>query len=192
MLTLAEENTYRSYQTVLDTDIAALKELEAVEETIDAMNKEISQYISHILVHNNNSSNVAEINEYFLITGNAERIGDHASNIGGYVETINRLSIPFSDTARQELSEMQAITRKALQQVLRREGAPTLWLTEIAAMEQKIDDMTRAYRQQHSSRMHQGLCSEEACVLYSELLTDFERIGDHILNIAQSYAKIAG
>lgn len=191
MLTLAEENTYRSYQIVLDTDLGALKELEAVEETIDAMNKEISQYISHILVHNNNGQNVSEISEYFLITGNAERIGDHASNIGGYAETIKRLSITFSDTARTELVQMQGITRKALRLVLNREGDPTEWLSRIAAMEQQIDDMTKLYRQQHLDRMHEGKCSEEACILYSELLTDFERIGDHILNIAQAYSKIA-
>ncbi|MBO5326245.1 MAG: hypothetical protein J6A80_08455 [Lachnospiraceae bacterium] len=40
--------------------------------------------------------------------------------------------------------------------------------------------------------MSDGICSEEACVLYSELLTDFERVGDHVLNIGQSYAKIYG
>ena len=40
--------------------------------------------------------------------------------------------------------------------------------------------------------MRDGICSEEACVLYSELLTNFERVGDHALNIGQSYAKIYG
>jgi phosphate:Na+ symporter len=39
--------------------------------------------------------------------------------------------------------------------------------------------------------MKQGLCSEQGCILFPELLTDFERMGDHILNIAQSYTKIA-
>ena len=191
ILTLAEENTSRCYQIVLVTVLAALKELDSVEETIDSMNKEISQYISNILVHNNNSQNVSEISEYFLITGNAERIGDHASNIGGYTETIRRLNITFSDIAREELTQMQAVTRKAFRLVLDREGDPAEWLAKVAGMEQKIDDMTKLYRQQHLDRMHQGLCSEEACILYSELLTDFERIGDHILNIAQAYSKIA-
>ena len=50
--------------------------------------------------------------------------------------------------------------------------------------------MTKAYRDLHLERMRQGKCSEEACILYSELLTDFERIGDHILNIAQAYSRI--
>ncbi|MBO5228957.1 MAG: Na/Pi cotransporter family protein, partial [Lachnospiraceae bacterium] len=57
-------------------------------------------------------------------------------------------------------------------------------------MEQKIDDMTVTYRESHLNRMREGKCSEEACVLYSELLTDFERIGDHALNIAQAYSKM--
>lgn len=190
MLRLADENTFLSYQTVLEADLAKLRKLEETEEVIDTMNKEISQYISHILVRNHSGQSVASINEYFLITGNIERIGDHASNIGGYAETIKRLSITFSELARSELAEMQAVTRKALQLVLNREGDPADWLAEVAAIEQRIDDMTRTYRQFHLDRMHQGLCSEEACILYSELLTDFERIGDHVLNIGQSYAKI--
>ena len=143
-------------------------------------------------MHNNSDKNVSAIKEYFLITGNAERIGDHATNIAGYVQTINRLSIAFSDTARAELGQMQAITRKALQLILNREGDPTEWLAKVAAKEQEMDDMTKTYLQHHLDRMHHGLCSEEACILYSELLTDFERIGDHILNIAQAYAKIEG
>ena len=192
MLSLAKENAYRSYEAVLNTDASIMKELLNKEEIIDTMNKEISQYISHILVHNNSGENVSQIKEYFLITGNAERIGDHAANIGGYVQTIGRLSIRFSETAMEELKKMQAITDDAMQLVINRKGEASEWLAEAAAMEQKIDDMTQLYRREHLDRMHQGKCSEEACILYSELLTDFERIGDHILNIAQAYAKIEG
>ena len=56
-------------------------------------------------------------------------------------------------------------------------------------LEQQIDDMTAAYRQNQMVRLRQGSCSDEACTLYSEMLTDFERIGDHILNIGQELAK---
>ena len=56
-------------------------------------------------------------------------------------------------------------------------------------MEQKIDDMTAQFRRAQLERMREGACSDEACILYSELLTDFERIGDHALNIAQELTK---
>ncbi len=190
MITLSGENTARAYQAVLSGNAAALKQVDETEEVIDAMNRDISRYISKILVDNNSRESVADIEQYFLITGNAERIGDHATNIAGYTETIKSKSITFSEQAREELGKMRDIIGKAIGRVLTVDEDTAQWLTEIAAMEQKIDDMTRDYREQHLERMHQGKCTEEACVLYSELLTDFERIGDHILNIAQAYAKI--
>lgn len=190
MIVLARDNVKLCYQAVLNTDLEQLKQAEETEENIDALNKEISQYISKILVHNRSDENIAAIEEYFLITGNAERIGDHALNIGGYVEVIKKKSITFSEEARQELKDMQAITQKAIDYVLHPGEDMADWLSHIAAMEQQIDDMRISYREKHLQRMRDGKCSEEACVLYSELLTDFERVGDHVLNIGQSYAKI--
>ena len=60
---------------------------------------------------------------------------------------------------------------------------------QVAQLEQKIDDMTADFRRDQLTRMRDGTCSDEACILYSELLTDFERIGDHVLNIAQELTK---
>lgn len=59
----------------------------------------------------------------------------------------------------------------------------------IEKFEQKIDDMTEDYRQKQLERMQKGTCSEEGCIIYSEMLTDFERIGDHILNIGQEMGR---
>ena len=64
-------------------------------------------------------------------------------------------------------------------------------LTKIAGIEQKIDDMTEKYRNNMLVRMKESRCSEEGCILYSELLTDFERIGDHALNISQELMSMA-
>ncbi|MBO5373064.1 MAG: Na/Pi cotransporter family protein [Lachnospiraceae bacterium] len=190
MISLAGENLERCYQAVLTSDSALEKPIDETEETIDNLNKEISQYISKILVDNNSGQNVTTIEQYFLITGNVERIGDHAVNIGGYMDVIRRKSIVFSDSAKNELVEMQQLTKKAIQKLLNKEEDMTVWLSDIAAMEQQIDDMTKTYRESHLERMRKGLCTEEACVLYSELLTDFERIGDHVLNIGQAFTKI--
>ncbi len=190
MITLAGENVDRCYQAVLDSDSSAMEKINETEDTIDEMNNIISQYISKIITHNNSGQNVSDIEQFFLITGNAERIGDHALNIGGYVNTIKNKGIVFSEGARAEIAEMQEITKKAIDKVLNRDDDMAKWLSKIAAMEQKIDDMTVTYRESHLNRMREGKCSEEACVLYSELLTDFERIGDHVLNIAQAYSKM--
>lgn len=190
MISLAGQNTHQGFQTILNMDPVNLKEIESREKQIDFLNKELSLYISKILAHNNNDENITTIKESFLIIGNAERIGDHALNIAGYIDMIQEKAIVFSDNAKAELKQMQTIIQKAISKVLASTSDNVEWLSQIAAIEQEIDTMTETYREEHLNRMHQGLCSEEACIIYSELLTDFERIGDHILNIAQSYAKI--
>lgn len=192
MLKLAQNNIEQSFQMVLDTDLSPMKQVSETEDMIDALNIEISQFISRILVDNNIREDIASIEEYFLITGNAERLGDHASNISEYVPVMRNKSITFSETAHEEIQKMKDITNKVLNKILNRDTKDmTNWLSEIAAMEQQMDSMTETYRDNHLNRMCQGECSEEACILFSELLTDFERIGDHALNIAQSYAKIS-
>ena len=190
MIALAADNVKKCFNVVLHSDSTLLKEAAETEKVIDTLNRDISQYISKILVTSSNDSNVTSMEQYFLITGNTERIGDHAMNIAEYLDTIKKKNIIFSDGAKKEIEAMRDITEKAIDKVLKKDDDMAKWLSEIAAMEQQIDDMTNNYREKHLERMRNGHCTEEACVLYSELLTDFERIGDHVLNIAQARVKI--
>ena len=192
MLVLASDNLDKSFRAVLGQgDKNELAEVETVEETINGMNKEISLYIARILSFEKSDSAIADIEEYFRVTSDAERIGDHAMNIAEYTEMVREKKIEFSLEARTSIQQMRDITGKMLQMLLAAPTDAAEWLSDIAGIEQQIDDMTEMFREQQLQRMRQGLCSEEACVLYSELLTDFERVGDHALNIGQSFAKIA-
>ena len=62
---------------------------------------------------------------------------------------------------------------------------------KIACMEQRIDDMTVSFRENMYERIQSGECSDEGSILFTETLTDFERIGDHALNIANEMLNIA-
>ena len=190
MILLADENVEKCFNAVLNNDSALVKEAVDTEKVIDTLNRDISQYISKILVSSNSGANVTNFEQYFTITGNVERIGDHAINIGEYLATMKKNNIIFSEGAKKEIVAMRDITKKAIDKVMQKDDDITVWLSSIAAMEQQIDDMTKNYREHHLQRMREGRCSEEACILYSELLTDFERIGDHVLNIAQCRVRI--
>ncbi len=190
MIGFAAENLSKAYTAVIDKNAKAVSELSKTEQKIDTLNKEISQFIAKILVHNTDVRNVADIEQYFLITGNAERIGDHAMNIAGYVKTMEEKEIEFSENARNEILKMQEICAEAFKRATNPNKDKAEWIKEVVALEDEIDNMAESYRADHLQRMKEGKCSEEACILYSELLTDFERIGDHILNIAQANVKI--
>lgn len=186
MLGMARQNTEVGFQAVLERNPKLLEGAEATEEYIDYLNKEISQFISKVIVHETNERDSAAVSAYFKITGNIERVGDHAMNICEYSGMLKEKHIHFSDAARRELQEMESVCLAVLDELARETAEPMELLKNVAALEQRIDDMTGAYRQNQLDRMRSGACSDEACIIFSELLTDFERIGDHALNIAEA------
>ena len=84
---------------------------------------------------------------------------------------------------------MQDISLRAVSALFSSAAGTSPWLSKVAKLEQKIDDMTDDFRRDQLMRMREGACSDEACILFSELLTDFERLGDHVLNIAEELTK---
>ena len=190
MLRMARDNIATGFQAVLEVDTKQVAEAEEREEYLDYLNKEISQYISKVIVHETNEQDSTAISAYFKITGNIERIGDHAMNICEYTQMMHDKGIQFSSEAQAEIKQMEQVSLEAMDVLQQEIMEPTSWLTKVSALEQRIDDMTEEYRRNQLKRMRKGSCSDEACIIFSEMLTDFERIGDHALNIAQERASI--
>lgn len=188
MAKMAEENVAGSFSAVIAQSSETLPQVEEKEEYIDFLNKEIAKYISHTIAFEANERDSALISAFFKISGNLERIGDHAMNICEYTKRIEEKKISFSEQAKEEISQMKEVCSAAMKLLLPMEEMDVSALSEAAALEQKIDDLTLMFRQNQFKRMQKGVCSDEACILYSEMLTDFERIGDHILNIGQELA----
>ena len=185
MLVMARENVTKSFEAVKSGNTVLLEEVREREDYIDYLNKEISKYISKVLVTESNPDDSQYISALFKVCGNLERIGDHAMNICEYTKMIEKQGITFSREVQVELDEMQEICQEALDTLSTMKLNDEQSMSAIERIEQAIDDMTEDYRRRQLERMQRGTCSEEGCIIYSELLTDFERIGDHILNIGQ-------
>ena len=192
MLGMARQNVDLAFEAVLATDPRRLEQAEETEEYIDFLNKEICRYISDVIVNETNEKDSAAVSAYYLISGNIERIGDHAMNICEYTQLLKRKNIHFSEDARAELRKMQNVCLEAIDILETEPGVDVdRWLERVASFEQKIDDMTGEFRDSQLDRMRRGACSDEGGIIFSELLTDFERIGDHVLNIAEQRAAAA-
>jgi len=185
MLGMARENIVDGFDAVLNRDVAVLDRVEEREEYIDYLNKEISRYVSHLISIETNEEGSTAVSAFFTISGNIERIGDHADNLAGYTRMLVKRNFSFSETAQGEIRKMKDICLDAVDELLSVEAGKPECLTQVAQMEQRIDDMTDDFRRGQIERMRAGSCNQEACIIYSELLTDFERIGDHALNIAE-------
>ena len=187
MLEMAGNNVQRSIEAVLDNSEKTQNTINDTEEYVDYLNKEISYYISHAMVFDMSEKDAVTMSALFKITGNIERMGDHATNISGYANLLESKGLKLSEKARAEVSQMAATTKDAYNILLG--SKPGSVHIKMAQMEQKIDDMTEDYREHQLERLKSGVCSGDACVIYSEMLTDFERLGDHMLNIAEAAAE---
>ena len=191
MLKMAKNNVQEAFDVFASYGKEKLEVIEKREEYVDFLNKEISKYITTAVSHENTSAGGKIFNALYSVTSNVERMSDHAINIAGYSNMITKKNIHFSEKALEELTEMQAICSLLFDMLLEKPEDYVKWHEEIACMEQKIDDMTVQFRDNMYERIKAGKCSDEGSILFSEMLTDFERIGDHALNIANEMLKIA-
>ena len=191
MMKMAESNVREAFEAVTLKDKKKYELVEQREEYVDFLNKEISKYITSILPFETTKAGSQMFNSLFTITSNIERISDHSVNIAGYSNIIAEKEIAFSGHAYGELEQMQQMCAKLLDGLLEKPADYVSWHEKIACMEQKIDDMTLQYRDNMYERIHVGECSDDGSILFSEMLTDFERIGDHALNIANEMLKMA-
>lgn len=192
MLLEATRNISLSFSAVElgDTD-QVFQEITDREDEIDLTNVRLSQKISKILVLEQTPKDIDTLNRMYTILGNIERIGDHAMNLAEYAQTIEKRQLSFSGQARDEFRVMEETCGQGMELLHRAAaGDAGFTLAKVQEVEQKIDDITKQFRQNQIDRMRAGNCNVESSILYSEMLTDYERIGDHMLNIAEAYDVI--
>ena len=192
MAEMVTKNISESFTSIQKGSTAYLDSVSQREEYVDFLNKEISSYISTILTQEENSKDSPVIiSAFFKICGNLERISDHAMNICEYSKRMEEEHRSFSDMAVVEIENMKNTCLEAMSYFKTMEPFSPETLDKLAVLEQKIDNMTDNYRENQINRMKVKECAHEASILYSEMLTDFERIGDHALNIAEALATIS-
>ena len=191
MLDMAKDNVHNAFDVFAKKDDEKHADITYKEEYVDYLNKEISKYITGAVTHETTRSGSQIFNSLYKICSNIERVSDHAINIADYSGMIAEKKIVFSAQAQEEIVELQKICDKLFMVLLEKGDDVIGWHEKIACMEQKMDDVTALYRNNMFARIQAGICSDEGSVLFSEMLTDFERIGDHALNISKEMVNIS-
>ncbi len=119
------------------------------------------------------------------LTGDLERISDHAVNILEAAEELNEKKISFTDSAAADFKIISAAVNEIVDISLEafvnndRERA-----ADVEPLEQVIDKLKEDMRTGHVKRMQNGECTMETGFVWNDILTDFERVSDHCSNIA--------
>ncbi len=145
----------------------------------------IGSYLVKLSARKIGESDSALAAEYLRIIGDFERIADHSVNILESAEEMQQKGIAFSAAALQEYATMAGAVREVTALAYDSFVSGDVQAArQVEPLEQVIDDLKEKMRTRHIRRMQQGSCGIEAGFIWSDLLTNLERVSDHCSNIA--------
>ncbi len=186
---VAKKNFEISMDSLLKKDSSIIDTVEENEEVIDYLNQEITKYLVKINGLNLEDSDRVKIGSYYHVVSDIERIGDHCENICELAAMEISKNESFSETALKEINEMQNLVTSIIDnslEIFKLQKDNPKMAKIISDTEQKIDDCTKKYKENHIQRLSNGECDATIGTLFMELLTNLERIADHSTNIAFS------
>ena len=155
------------------------------EERCDHYEDIIGTYLVQLSSRTMSQCESEEATELLKTIGDFERISDHAVNVLESAEELREKGLAFSGTAQEEYGVLAGAVREILHLAIDAFAAgDSAAAAQVEPLEEVIDKLKEQMRTRHILRMQRGACSIETGFVWSDLLTDLERISDHCSNIA--------
>ena len=185
------EDAFTNYKLSLDMllsgDLSRKDEFAERENNINAANKYIVSFLIRLSLTEISELDEKKVSSFFRVVSDIERVGDYAENIVEYAQKLIEDKVEFTDSAKDEIREMDSHISNLYKYVCSVFADSDLKYTvDVEREEQETDRMNEVMQQAHIQRMADGKCSAEAGALFLQLAVNMERIGDHMHNIANS------
>lgn len=187
MAKLARDNFETSAHALINRSDKDLDKVMENEEIINYLNHHITSYLVKLNALDITDSDSDYIARVFHAINDIERVGDHAINLAEAAQHNIGEGLKFSDPAREELNQLCGSVVTLLERSMAAFDNQSLSDNEakkLSDLEEHIDDLTLECQDSHIFRLNRKECNTEAGMLYLNTITDFERVGDHAINIA--------
>ncbi|MCM3358376.1 MAG: Na/Pi cotransporter family protein [Psychrobacillus sp.] len=178
------EKTYAYLKTKnkRDSDLAY-----QVEDALNNLDQKITDYLVKISSQPLSDQDSSRHNMLMDTVRDIERVGDHFENILELIEYQEVHRIVLTPDALDDVSEMFELTIKTVEKAIEALNTNDVKLAqEVAEQENVIDKMERQFRKNHILRVNEGKCSGQAGIMFVDILSNLERIGDHACNVAEA------
>ena len=163
---------------------SALRIREAEDET-DHLEDILGTYLVKLTSTQLGENESAKATEYMKVIGDYERIADHAVNILESAEELQQKGIAFSEQAQKEYNLISDAVEKILDlSYTAFKDTDLISARKTEPLEQVVDELKETLRTRHILRLQKGDCSVDAGFVWSDLLTNLERVADHCSNIS--------
>lgn len=157
-----------------------------IEGALNNLDKEITNYLVTVASTTLSESESTSHSALMDTVRDIERIGDHFENVVELVEYKISNKINLTDAALEDLHNMFDLAISTVNQAVH--SLETMDREEaliVIQKEEKIDKMERKFRKNHIIRMNKGECNGSSGIVFVDILSNLERIGDHASNIAE-------
>ena len=154
------------------------------EDEIDHMTDRVSRYIVELLPHLQNEDHISILNQYYKVTSEFERLGDHAVNIADNAATLAKNDTQFSSTAIEELTILEEAIESILDDAelcFRKRDIDAAY--RIEPQVQVAGEIISQLKRNHLKRMSNGVCNVYADASFTNLMIELKRIADVCSNI---------
>lgn len=156
-----------------------------LEDAINNLDKKITNYLVQASSSISEADSAAHSSVVDIVR-DIERIGDHFENIVELIEYRITNKVNMTDQAYEDMNVMFDLTIDTVSQAIEAfENMDEEKAKAVMKKEDEIDSMERKFRKKHILRLNEGLCSGSAGIVFVDIISNLERIGDHALNIAQ-------
>lgn len=166
------------------------KDIEKVlarEDMVDELRDSITDYLVKVTEREISETEAKMVPGLLHSINDIERIGDHAENIAHLAEQKIDEGLTFTKDALGDLDKMQAILKDMMNNISRALANLDKQLTNaVLRKENELNKSFIKFRRAHVKRLGRKECSSLSAVVFVDMLANFEKIGDHITNIAQA------
>ena len=175
----------KAIDCVMEFDPKSAQEVRESEDETDKYEDMLGTYLLKLGAEPLSDAASEEVTELLKLIGDFERIGDHAVNIIESAEELHDKQLEFSRSAKYELSVMTAAVGEVMDLAVKAFAENDAQAAScVEPLEQVVDDLKNELRTRHILRMKKSECSIEAGFVWSDLLTNLERVSDHCSNVA--------
>lgn len=158
-----------------------------LEDAINNLDGKITDYLVLISAESISAADSTRHTMLMETVRDIERIGDHFENIIELVDYQENNKVKITEDAMEDLTEMFTLTIATVQKALNALNTTSHELArEVAEQEDLIDKMERKFRKKHILRLNAGTCTAQAGIVFVDIVSNLERIGDHAVNIAEA------
>ena len=191
MLNVANHNVKRAFELLDHYDEEKYIRLQKDEEYINYLNQQVINFTTTVISHEFQAESSQSIVLFLKLSSDLERIGDHAMNIAARAQKLAKDDTHFSEDALKEIGIMESLCNNILDELIIMDYDEFKYIVDkVDVMEDNIDKTQHQFAVNQLIRLKEKKCTTENSVIYTKILTDFERIGDHGLNIAESLYHI--